>query len=46
MLQDDALAQVRSLTTQMKDLEEERERTDNRLKVLQKTLGDAEEGVI
>lgn len=44
LVQDDALAQVRSVTSQIKDLEEERERTENRLQVLQKSLGDAEEG--
>lgn len=42
--QDDALATVRSVTTQLKDLDEERERTENRLRVLQKSLGEAEEG--
>jgi hypothetical protein len=30
--------------TQMKDLDEERERVDSRLRLLQKSLGDAEEG--
>ena len=42
--QDDALATVRSVTSQMKDLDEERERTENRLRVLQKSLGEVEEG--
>ena len=42
--QDDAISQVRSLSTQLKDIEDERERIDNRHRILQKTLGEAEEG--
>ena len=44
LFQDDALAQVLSLVTQMKDIDLERERTENRLSQLQKALCEVEEG--
>ena len=39
------MATVRSMSTQLKDVEEERERTENRLKALQKSLCNVEEGM-
>ena len=43
-LQDDALANVRSMAIQLKELEEEKDRTERRHQILQKSLGDVEEG--
>ena len=44
MFQDDALSQMRSLATQYKEMEEDRNRTEGRLLMLQHSLGEAEEG--
>lgn len=42
--QDDALAQMRSMGVQLREVEEERDRIEARLATLQRSLGDAEEG--
>ena len=43
-LQDDAVCQMRNLGIQYKELEQERERTENRLAQLQKSMCEVEEG--
>ena len=42
--QDDAIASMRSLTVQLKEMEEDRDRTESRLQMLQRFPGEAEEG--
>ena len=42
--QDDAVCQMRNLGIQYKELEQERERTENRLAQLQKSMCEVEEG--
>ena len=44
LLQDDAVCQMRNLGIQYKELEQERERTENRLAQLQKSMCEVEEG--
>ena len=44
MFQDDAQAASRSLRSQLKEMEEDRDRTEGRLQQLQKSLGEVEEG--
>lgn len=44
-LQDDALANTKSMGIQYKELEEEKGRVERRLEQLQKSLGDVEEGM-
>lgn len=38
------MANVRSMAIQLKELEEEKDRTERRHQILQKSLGDVEEG--
>jgi chaperonin cofactor prefoldin len=42
--QDDAFAQVRSLTTQLQEVADEKERVELRFQQLQQSLGEVEEG--
>ena len=44
IFQDDAVCQMRNLGTQYKELEQERERTENRLQQLTKSMCEVEEG--
>lgn len=44
MLQDDAVSQMRSLGNQLKEMEEDRDRTEARLQQLHKSLLEAEQG--
>ena len=42
--QDDSFSQLRSITCQLKEMEEDRNRIEARLQQLQRSLGEAEEG--
>ena len=44
MFQDDSFSQLRSITCQLKEMEEDRNRIEARLQQLQRSLGEAEEG--
>lgn len=44
LLQDDSVATLHSITTKLNDALEERDRADERLQLLQRSLGELEEG--